>query len=183
MRLRALEADDCFPIHLWRNESKVGLRTSGPESYEQQEKWYLDLKNKKDMRFWAIEKMDEAPNITPAPVAHWSLIGQGGFTSISFENRIAEISLIMADGWRGKGLGEQAVDLLLEQAFKFMNLHSIYGEVYMCNKEGVSFWEKIVKKYRGEFVILRDRKFWDGHYSDSLYFTIWGDEWTVAIGV
>jgi RimJ/RimL family protein N-acetyltransferase len=172
MRLRELQYNDIDAINEWRNTSKVGLRTNGPETILKQEDFFAQLDKRTDLRFWAVEidKITDAifSNDTYVP----TLIGQGGFTDISLDNLNAEISLIIDPRQRGKGFGKEAVDLLLEQAFDYMNLQNVYGEVYDCNDVGVLFWQKVVDKYGTYFIRLPSRKYWEGKYYDSLYFNL-----------
>jgi len=177
MRLRELRKEDMPLINQWRNASKESLRTSGPETLERQMKWYEDLPNRHGIRFWGIEI---EPKYQEGDWLPWDLVGTGGFTDISLENRNAEISLLLNPFLRGKGYGEQAVDLLLEQAFDYMNLHTVYGECYYSNKRAIEFWAKMVNKYDGTSTILSQRKFLFGEYWNSYYFTFWGVLWNYA---
>lgn len=106
-----------------------------------------------------------------------SLIGMGGFTDISLENRSAEISLILDPHFQGKGYGSQAVSALLAEAFLNMNLHHIYGECYHCSP-ALDFWKNTVVDHKGEFTYLPMRKFWDGKYYNSTYFIIYASQFT-----
>jgi len=172
MRLRELQYNDIDAINEWRNTSKIGLRTNGPETIEKQEGFFIQLEKRNDWRFWAVE-IDKIIDVdTTNDTFEPTLIGQGGFTNISLENRNAEISLIIDPEMRGKGYGKETVDLLLDQAFNYMNLHNIYGEVYDCNDVGLMFWDGIVKQYSSYFIDLPARKYWAGQYYDSHYFNI-----------
>ena len=98
-------------------------------------------------------------------------MGMGGITNIQWENRLGEISLIIASHLRGEGRGEKAVELLLDQAFHYLNLHTVCGECYGCNS-AVMFWKAVTVAYRGHSTVLWNRKFWQGEYWESLYFAI-----------
>ena len=172
MRLRELQYNDIDAINEWRNTSKVGLRTNGPETILKQEDFFAQLDKRTDLRFWAVEVDTIIDVNTTNDTFEPTIIGQGGFTNISLENRNAEISLIIDPEMRGKGYGKETVDLLLDQAFNYMNLHNIYGEVYDCNDVGLLFWDGIVKQYSSYFIDLPARKYWAGQYYDSHYFNI-----------
>jgi RimJ/RimL family protein N-acetyltransferase len=92
-----------------------------------------------------------------------------GLENISWENRNAEISIIMDPACQGNEHGSQAVELLLNQGFDYLNLENIFGECYLSNP-AVKFWEKNIEKYSGTKTILPNRKYWEGEYWDSLYF-------------
>ena len=101
----------------------------------------------------------------------YKFIGMGGITYIQWENRIGEITLIIDPKVRKDGLGEKAVDLLLDYAFNHLNLHTVFGEVYTCN-EAANFWLEITRKYKGQSRRLPDRKYWKREYWDSCYFSV-----------
>jgi RimJ/RimL family protein N-acetyltransferase len=61
--------------------------------------------------------------------------------------------------------------MLLDEAFNKMNLKTVTGECYKCNP-GLDFWYRVIEKYNGHKTILPNRKFWNGKYYDSLYFSI-----------
>jgi GNAT superfamily N-acetyltransferase len=111
-----------------------------------------------------------------SPHRYWTLEdetieGMGGITNIQWENRIGEISLLIRPASRGQGYGEKAVELLLDQAFNYLNLFTVCGECYNCNPN-VTFWLKIIDKYNGYKTTLLDRKFWDGKFYQSIYFSM-----------
>jgi len=96
-------------------------------------------------------------------------IGMIGLENIEWENRRAEISIILNPKFRGKGYGEQAVDLLLEQGFFYLNLEIIWGECYTCNP-ALKFWKNIAKKHTARCADVPYTKFWNYQYYDSFYF-------------
>ena len=170
-----LTIGDCEEVRLWRNSDLSGLRTPRMLMKEDQEEFYYRLQAHcyPDRRYWAIrEKRKDDATASGFYGEYWQLVGMGGLTDISLENRNAEISLIIDPELRGKGYGEEAVRLILEQGFCFLNLFAIYGEVYECNDSGLDFWEKIIEKYKADEVNLMARKYWNGSYCGSVYFTI-----------
>ena len=151
MILRALELADMEHIRKWRNESLDTLRTPFPLTKEQQEDWYRnEICNRNSRsRFWAITD-DEA--LRPS----LELVGYGGIENIQWENRIGEISLLIDPKARGQGFGKQAAVMIIDEAFKRMNLETVYGEVYL-NNPAVKFWEAITAIYQGDTIILPNR--------------------------
>jgi len=95
----------------------------------------------------------------------------GGITNIQWENRLGEISLIIAPRYQKKGIGTNAAILLFNEAFYQMNLKTVFGECYRCNPS-VAFWEKITKRYDGYSTVLPNRKYWNGKFHDSYYFSV-----------
>lgn len=162
MILDVLSKNDCEQVRIWRNHCLETLRTPYPLTKEQQEKFYEDVicNPKSNHRYWAIYSD--------------VLIGMGGLTYIEFENRQAEISLIINPALQKQGYGKEAVRLLLDQAFNYLNLDLVYGEVYMCNP-AVAFWKKLLKP--GQCRDLRKGKYWNGARRYTMYFDITKDEW------
>ncbi|MHC4464580.1 MAG: GNAT family N-acetyltransferase [Planctomycetota bacterium] len=95
---------------------------------------------------------------------------------MQWENRIGEISLLIFPPSRKQGYGEEAAELLLDQAFNYLNLKTVCGECYDCN-QALCFWQKIIKKYHAYETMLPNRKFWAGHPWASTYFSIDADEY------
>lgn len=173
MKLDTLTKAQCEIVRLWRNEALETLRTPYPLTREMQEDFYEDVicNRNSPHRYWAIIRTidDEIEGLVPET----GFIGMGGLSYIQWENRIGEISLILVPAERRKGYGKKAVELLLDQAFNYMNLKTVWGECYWSNGMGVDFWMKIVeKKYKGFGVALPNRKFWKDRYYDSYYFSI-----------
>lgn len=159
MILRPLEIADMEQIRIWRNDCLEGLRTPFALTKEQQEEWYrLEICNRNSRsRFWAIEDK------------YKQLIGYGGIENIQWENAIGEISLLVSPKLQGKGHGTQAAKAIINKAFKELNLHTVYAECYTSNK-AVAFWQKIFEK--GYKTALPNRKYWNGKYYDSIYFSM-----------
>ena len=162
MILKDLTLEDAQRARKWRNEFRQSLRTPFLLTDKMQQDFYHSLNGNSRMRYFAIQHEDVT-------------IGMGGITGIEWENRLAEISLILDPAKRGRGYGRQAVDLLLHEGFNNMNLANIYGECYECNS-AIMFWRKICLEYGAYTTLLPFRKYWNGRYYGSLYFNIGGDK-------
>lgn len=156
--LRALELSDMEPIRKWRNASLDTLRTPFPLTREQQEEWYHTVicDRRSSSRFWAITNKT-------------NLVGYGGIENIQWENRIGEISLLIDPSERGHGYGTQAARAILDEAFNRLNLYTVYAECY-CNNPAIVFWGKVFEN--GSRVLLEDRKYCDGTYFPSYYYSL-----------
>jgi len=164
MKLKELTREHCEKIRQWRNEGLISLRTPYPLTEKMQSSFYDDVISNRDSAHRYLGLHLPAASGT-------ELIGMGGMTYIQWENSIAEISLIIKPGMQGKGYGLVAVEKLLNHAFNNMGLKTVFGECYLCN-DAHNFWRKITAKYKGYETTLPNRKFWDGEYHDSLYFSI-----------
>jgi RimJ/RimL family protein N-acetyltransferase len=181
MRLETLTLKDCQTVRVWRNESLETLRTARRLSVEEQCRFYQEVVSNPHSphRYWAI--YTDVPDL-PGVLDGARFLGMGGLTYISWENRLAEISLILDPDLRGQGLGEKAVDLLLEEGFARMGLKTVCGECYHCNTAGADFWEKITERYGGTLATLPNRKFWKGRFWGSMYFSIDAEDWRKVHG-
>jgi len=160
--IRCLSLDDMEPIRRWRNASLDTLRTPFPLTREQQEQWYRDeiCNRNSRSRFWAIdEDLRE------------HLVGYGGIENIQWENRVGEISLLIDPAKRGHGFGQTAAHEIIREAFDNLNLKTIYGECYF-NNPAIEFWRQVYRTYNGNEATLHNRKYVDGRYFDSMYFTM-----------
>lgn len=192
MKLKVLTAEDCEQVRLWRNESLVSLRTPFLLTKEQQQKFYDEVICNRNARarYWGIwtEKEDFCNMHCPYKKTRCNecriasekcdnkFIGMCGLENIEYENGNAEISIIINPEYHGKGYGEQAIDLLLQQGFDHLRLELIFGECYTSNP-AKRFWEKIIEKYHGEKCFLRKGKQWGGGIFKTMYFDISKEDW------
>jgi RimJ/RimL family protein N-acetyltransferase len=162
----------CELARQWRNRTPEALRTPFPLTTIQQEGFFNNLQNRNSPnRYWQVEDTEV---VNP--------VGLVGLTNIEWENGNSEISLIVDPDARGKGIGSEAVSLILAEGFDNMRLHCIYGEVYFSNPNS-PFWEKVANKYGGYKTFLPDRKYWDGRHWDSLYFSISEQNYRESVGL
>jgi len=160
IKLKVLSKDDAEQIRLWRNECLDTLRTPYPLTKEQQTDWYDNT------------VCDRQSNARWFGVWAWPrFVGYTGIENISFENRTGEISLLIDPSQQHKGYGKQAAELILDYAFNSLNLNCVYGECYNSNP-AVKFWTAITEQRDGYTTTLPCRKYVNGEYVSSLYFSI-----------
>lgn len=178
MKFKALSLPDLEQVRQWRNECLEALRTPFLLTKEMQEEFYKDIicNRHANARYWGVwvdEKVTMSM-VKPMPdveVDGEIFIGMTGLENISWENRLAEISIMLNPGYHRKGYGKKAVELLLDQGFNYLNLENIYGECYACNP-ALIFWFKIIEKYNADIVLLPNRKYYNGQYFSGTYFNI-----------
>jgi hypothetical protein len=156
--LRVLTADECEVVRQWRNLDLSPWRTPYYLTEEQQQDFYREVVCNRNTphRFWAV---DEGGRFA----------GMVGLTNIQWENRTAELNLIMGPDMHK--LADAAVDLLLEQAFDFVGLLTVCGECYLCSPQ-LMFWRRKVEGLGAYSTTLPKRKLWQGKMWDSLWFSI-----------
>jgi RimJ/RimL family protein N-acetyltransferase len=168
MVFKTLTKADCEQVRQWRNQCLFALRTPYGLTEEIQSRFYDDVicSRNSRARFWGIWIGEK-------------FIGMTGLENIEWENSCAEISLILNPEYH-EGYGTKAVDMLLDKGFNYLNLQNIYGEVYEINP-AVTFWQKIIRKYNAHIAYLPKRKYWDGIYYGSWYFSIDEEDFNGAI--
>ena len=158
MRLTALTLEDCEQVRKWRNEDISAYRTPYFLTESMQEDFYYDAaSNRCGMsRYMSV-------------YYHNNLIGMVGLVGIEWENRHAELSIVVNPDKRRSGNGKAALMLLLDWGFNVLGLENIYGECYQCSPFKL-FWLTLIKEYGIYNTILPGRKFHHGLYHDSIYF-------------
>ena len=157
MNMTGVRIEDAGIVSSWRNDARDTLRTTGFCTIDIQEQFIQNLDQKVHRYFSFYDGGD--------------LVAFGGLTHIQWENRIAEISLIVDPDQQKSGFGSDAADMLLDEAFNKLNLKTVFGECYKSNP-AVDFWFRLTEKYEGYKTILPNRKYWNGEYYDSLWFSI-----------
>ena len=169
LRLRSLEKDDLPKFVEWLNDPEVreNLFVNHPLSMAEEEQWFEHvLKQPQYERPLCIEvQTDEG----------WELIGNLGLMGISNTNRSAELGVMIGNKhhWN-KGYGTEAITLLVNHAFKELNLHRVFLRVYDTNPRGRRCYEKVGFRHEGT---LRDAIFKGGKYIDMHMMSVLSTEW------
>lgn len=153
---------DLYEVAGWRNSVPESLRTHGETTEKQQDRFYNSVICQEDSPHKYFSVYDDEFN---------QLIGLVGLTDIDHVNGNAEISLIISPEFKRMGYGKLIVRMILTYAFKTLRLENVYGECYYCNPN-IEFWNKVCTHYSANVSRLAQRKYWDGIFWDSLYFTI-----------
>ncbi|MFX1475235.1 MAG: GNAT family N-acetyltransferase [Promethearchaeota archaeon] len=103
------------------------------------------------------------------------LIGTCGLHAISPIHRSTELGIAVwnKDYW-GKGLGTEALRLLLDYAFNQLNLHRVWLRVIEDNERAIHIYLKVGFQHTGR---LRQCVFKQGGYQDLLIMDILEDEY------
>lgn len=99
------------------------------------------------------------------------LIGTCGFVNMDKDNRSAEVGIFIGEkSFWNKGYGTEAMKLLLDYGFAYLNLHNITLKVYDFNKNAIQSYTKIGFKEIGKQrqALYRNRMFHDVIYMDIL---------------
>ena len=104
------------------------------------------------------------------------MIGTVSLEDINWINRTATLGIFIGDKeFRSKGYGTEAIRLILEYGFKYMNLYNIKLDLMEFNERALKCYEKCGFKEYGR---RRKCKFVNGKYYDSISMDILADEFT-----
>ena len=160
--LREIEEDDLNSIVKWRNDPDIlrWLFSYSPLNKTKQRKWYEKYLDDDTQQTFIIEVKEEK---TP--------IGTVGLTNIDYKNQRGELTIIIGEkNYRGKGLGDECLNLLVKFAFNEMNLRKIKTLVFSDNEKAIKLYKKCGFVEEG---VLKEEIFKDGMCKDVLIMSIW----------
>ncbi|MFB5368982.1 GNAT family N-acetyltransferase [Enterococcus faecalis] len=167
IKLRKLSTNDYTTYHNWRNDIEV-MQTTSPQldiyTLEETEQFISMIASQSNAKGYMIEYKE-----TGKTVGIISLI------NIDYKNRSAEciIDIGSKDMW-GKGIGTEAMSLILEFAFNELNLHRVYLQVFSFNERAVNLYEKIGFTHVGKF---REALYRTGKWHDIIIMDILKNEY------
>ena len=150
----------------WMNDFEITDYTgrSGQITTFNGEKDYLEnsARDTKNRNFDIVELNDN------------KLIGALGLEHINWIERSAVLGIFIGDkNFRSNGYGDEAIKLLLEYGFKYLNLHSIRLSLISINERAHKCYLKCGFKDTG---YSREEIFLNGKYYDKLYMDILENE-------
>ncbi|WP_026877834.1 GNAT family N-acetyltransferase [Jiangella gansuensis] len=90
------------------------------------------------------------------------------------DNESAGFRIDLVAKYQGRGLGPEAIGLILRYLFEEVRVHRVGLEVYSLNERGQRAYEKCGFVLEGR---LRDALVWDGQRYDALLMSILRPEW------
>ena len=97
-----------------------------------------------------------------------SIIGTCGFNSIDIPNLHAEIGGEMATAYWGKGIAQEAVQMILNFGIEVMGLHTIEAKVAPKNRGAIAVLEGLGFEKEAHF---KDRMLFQGEFWDMAVYT------------
>jgi ribosomal-protein-alanine N-acetyltransferase len=155
--LRALEPDDYETTYPWRLDEEIWANVVGPKyfvSMEYEKRWVSDtiLSPGNSLKLAICLKEDHKH------------IGLVSLTNIDRSNGVAQCSILIGEKslW-GKGLGTEAILLILHHGFYTLGLTRIEARQLLSNRASVRLFEKCGFRIEG---VLRKAVFKDGRHRD-----------------
>ncbi|NPV65694.1 MAG: GNAT family N-acetyltransferase [Anaerolineae bacterium] len=157
VRLTALDKADAAPARAWTEDAGyLRLLDSAPALPRNLEQVTRDLERaasgRSDITF-AIRPLDGD-----------ELLGIAALSEIEWNNQLAWLSIGIGDqANRGKGYGREAMTLLIDFAFRELNLRRLQLTVFSYNTPAIALYEKLGFHREGVMreVILRDGQTYD----------------------
>lgn len=110
------------------------------------------------------------PNFAIVNKANDNLIGNIGLMNIDNVNRVAELGVFIGDkNFHGKGYGSDAIKLLLNYGFNYLNLNNITLRVLSFNERAIKAYKKCGFKEYGR---LEESVYYNGKYYSLIYMNI-----------
>lgn len=146
----------------WLNDFQVTDytgRTSQIITYSREKEYLENVGDNKNTRGFSIVNSEDD-----------KLIGTVGLEDINWIERSAVLGIFIGDkDFRSNRYGTEAIKLLLEYGFKYLNLHSIRLDLLSFNKRAHKCYLKCGFKDTG---ISREQVFLNGKYYDKLHMDI-----------
>lgn len=165
---KSCEEEDIIKFTEWMNDFEITDyidNSSMSFSYESEKEWII-----------ASAKKSSPGNFNIIDLETNELIGSVGLDKIKDVSRSAVLGIFIGnDNYRSNGYGTEAIKLLLEYGFKYLNLHSIKLTVLDVNARAYKCYIKCGFKQTG-----RDREtmYLNGKYHDVIHMDILESEFT-----
>ena len=140
--LSPMNLEDIEKYVKWMNDFSTtdGLGSSSKvTTFESERAWLINNMDKKEQQFAIVLKETD------------KLIGNCGFVDINHLHQRGEVGLFIGEEEnRSKGYGTEALSLLVEYGFNYLNLKNIMLKVFSFNKRAIKTYEKIGFKVLGK---------------------------------
>jgi len=172
--LREYRTEDMPWIRQWVNDPAIVEFLSDAFLYPQAERSteaYLEemVSGESDARGFVIAD--------PATDAY---LGQANLDSVDWKNRVGKIGIVIGSPDNmGRGYGTEALRLLVDFAFREMNLNRLELEVYEFNERAIRSYERCGFAHEGR---LREKHYKRGRYWDVLQMGLLKKDWKGSVG-
>ena len=158
--LSPINSDDYLKYVEWLNDFEIakGINHYTDIISIDSEKEWLEKATSKKYIFAIINKEND------------TLLGNISLNNIKEVNRTAELGIFIGDvNYLSHGYGSEAIMLLLNYAFKFLNLNNVMLRVYSFNKRAIKAYEKCGFK---TFGVWKNSYYFDGEYCDEIFMNV-----------
>jgi diamine N-acetyltransferase len=167
--LRAVERDDLPAIHAMRNDAPLESLVYGaplPHSLTELQAQY-DLEAQKP-----VPERDAVKFVIEADGA---VIGRCDLFEIDRVSGTVRLGITVDGEHQGRGLGTEAVDVLVAYAFRDLGLRKVWLDVLANNPQAIRSYEKSGFVEEGR---MRAHYWHEGEHRDAVVMSLLRDEWT-----
>ena len=163
--LSPLNIEDAEKYVEWFNDFKTSDgtgRSSSIMTLEAEREWLENAIKKEEFNFSIVNLENDV------------LIGNCGISSINHVSRIGTVGIFIGEEKnRSNGYGTEALKLLLDYGFNYLNLNNIMLTVKSFNERAITCYKKVGFKEIGR---RRESYFLNGKYYDDIYMDILASE-------
>jgi RimJ/RimL family protein N-acetyltransferase len=155
VRLAPLSEGDLEALFEWINDRELVLHSSAysPVHEADHRAWFDAIRSRDDVVIFGVRAISDD-----------RLIGACQLLAIDYRHGTADLQIRIGDeSARGRGWGTEAVRLLLDHAFRDLNLHRVQLQVFASNARAIQAYEKAGFRSEG---VLREGAFLDGSRAD-----------------
>lgn len=156
--LRAIEPEDLDLLYKWENDPRLWIHGSTLAPYSKQtlreyieESQQYDIFQSSQLRLVICLSKDNV------------VVGAVDIYDLDAHSKRAGIGIFIEEEYRENGYALQALELLKEYSFDFLNLHQLYAHISVNNAKSIVLFEKAGYKQAG---ILKDWVFTLKNYED-----------------
>lgn len=164
--LRPLELEDGELLRSWINDPDVHQHLGRFRAYDAaaQREWLEGLHRKTEDHVFGIALRETG-----------ALIGSCGLHGTALPHRSAELGILIGEAaGRGRGLGAEALRLLLGYGFETLGLHRIELRVYESNPRAIRCYERAGFRREGE---KREARWWAGRWWSVFEYALLEQDW------
>ncbi len=164
--LRPLLPEDIPQLLIWFNDPELRGLTGEvfPTDMKGMEEYLERVHNDRERVWFAIVTREGD-----------RLIGETGLLRMFPAWRTTDRSIILGDrSARGKGYGREAMELMLDYAFGYLNFHRVAIGVVGTNQTALDFYSRVGFKQEG---VQRDGYYFNHHYQDFVMMSLLEDEY------
>lgn len=127
-----------------------------------------------DRELDVLKNLKTSHNFAVRLIENDELLGNIGFNDIDFVNKSGTLGIMLGnEKYYGKGYGKEALMLLLDYGFSFLNLRNIVLYVFEYNEIAYNLYKKVGFKEVGR---IRKRQELMGKFYDSIVMDILNEE-------
>lgn len=153
--LRPIKKSDFLKLNKWKKDKEITRLVGGdflPISYEELNLLYKKKLKDRDITYFSITTKEK------------DLIGSTNIRDIDWEKKEGTFGITISDeNYRRKGYGSDTTKLILDYAFKTLNLKKINISFFEFNKGAASLFPKLgfIEEGRIKGKVFEDEEYWD----------------------